>query len=41
MNVKVEKKKGEKSVKCNTAHIHDFNHLLFEVQLNGITEFIL
>ncbi len=30
----------KKSVKCNRAHIHDFNHVSFEVKLNGITELI-
>ncbi len=33
MNAKAEKREGGGgggSVKCNTAHIHDFNHVSFE-----------
>ncbi len=41
MKAKVEYNKGKKTVKCNTAHSHDFNHVSSEVKLYGITEFIL
>ncbi len=37
MKAKVENKKGKKTVKCNTAHSHDFNHVSSEVKLYGIT----
>ncbi len=41
MKAKVENKKEKKTVKCNTAYSHDFNHVSSEVKIYGITEFIL